>query len=55
MPYLLFVSLLWAFSFGLIKRLTGLDGAFISAARLGLELTPLDRTLAWTFLEAEPA
>lgn len=38
MPYLLFVSLLWAFSFGLIKKLTGLDGAFISAARLGLAL-----------------
>jgi drug/metabolite transporter (DMT)-like permease len=37
-PYLLFVSLLWAFSFGLIKKLTGLDGAFISAARLGLAL-----------------
>lgn len=38
MPYLLFVSLLWAFSFGLIKKLTGLDGAFIAAARLGLAL-----------------
>jgi drug/metabolite transporter (DMT)-like permease len=37
-PYLLFVSLLWAFSFGLIKKLTGLDPAFISAARLGLAL-----------------
>ena len=35
---LLLVSFLWAFSFGLIKRLTGLDGAFISAARLGLAL-----------------
>ena len=38
MPLLLLVSLLWAFSFGLIKRLTGLDGAFIAAARLGLAL-----------------
>lgn len=39
MPYLLAVSLLWAFSFGLIKgRLAGLDSAFISAARLGLAL-----------------
>ncbi len=38
MPLLLLVTLFWAFSFGLIKRLTGLDGAFISAARLGLAL-----------------
>ena len=39
MPYLVAVSLLWAFSFGLIKgRLAGLDTAFISAARLGLAL-----------------
>jgi drug/metabolite transporter (DMT)-like permease len=38
MPLLLLVSIIWAFSFGLIKRLTGLDGAFISAARLGLAL-----------------
>lgn len=39
MPLLLFVSLLWAFSFGLIKHLSaGFDGAFISAARLGLAL-----------------
>jgi drug/metabolite transporter (DMT)-like permease len=35
---LLLVSVLWAFSFGLVKQLTGLDGAFISAARLGLAL-----------------
>ena len=35
---LLLVSFIWAFSFGLIKRLTGLDGAFISAARLTLAL-----------------
>jgi drug/metabolite transporter (DMT)-like permease len=39
MPLLFLVSLLWAFSFGLIKgRLAGLDSAFISAARLGLAL-----------------
>lgn len=38
MLLLLLVSCLWAFSFGLIKRLTGLDGAFISAARLALAL-----------------
>ena len=39
MALLLVVSLLWAFSFGLIKRhLAGLDSAFISAARLGLAL-----------------
>lgn len=39
MAYLLAVSIVWAFSFGLIKgRLAGLDSAFISAARLGLAL-----------------
>ena len=39
MPYLVAVSLLWAFSFGLIKgRLVGLDPSFVSAARLGLAL-----------------
>ena len=39
MPLLLVVSLLWAFSFGLIKgRLAGLDSAFVAAARLGLAL-----------------
>lgn len=39
MVHLVLVSLLWAFSFGLIKdRLAGLDSAFISAARLGLAL-----------------
>jgi drug/metabolite transporter (DMT)-like permease len=39
MSFLLIVSLLWAFSFGLIKHLTGgFDGAFISASRLGLAL-----------------
>ena len=39
MLLLVLVSLLWAFSFGLIKgRLAGLDSAFISAARLFLAL-----------------
>ena len=38
MPLLLLVTLIWAFSFGLIKHLTGFDGAFLSAARLGLAL-----------------
>ena len=38
MPLLLLTSLLWAFSFGLTKRLTGLDAAFISFARLSLAL-----------------
>lgn len=37
MALLLLVSIIWAFSFGLIKRL-GLDGTFVSAARLGLAL-----------------
>lgn len=41
MPFLLVTSLLWAFSFGLTKKLAGLDGAFISAARLGLALLVL--------------
>ena len=39
MPYLLVVSIIWAFSFGLTKgKLAGLDSAFISAARLSLAL-----------------
>ena len=38
MLLLFLTSLLWAFSFGLTKQLAGLDGAFISAARLGLAL-----------------
>jgi drug/metabolite transporter (DMT)-like permease len=48
MLYLLSVSLLWAFSFGLIKgRLAGLDSAFISAARLGLALVVFLPFLRW--------
>ncbi|HTL68192.1 MAG TPA: EamA family transporter [Lacunisphaera sp.] len=39
MVYLVVVSFLWAFSFGLIKgRLAGIDSSFISAARLLLAL-----------------
>ena len=39
MPYLILVSLLWAFSFGLIKtQLAGIDSAFVAAARLALAL-----------------
>lgn len=37
MTHLLVVSLLWAFSFGLIKtQLTGVDSAFVAAVRLAL-------------------
>ena len=37
MPYLLFVSFVWAFSFGLIKgELSGVDPYFVAFARLGL-------------------
>jgi len=60
MIYLLFVSLLWAFSFGLIKgNLTGLDSNFVSFARLLLSLIvflPLvkfkkvDRKLSWRLI-----
>lgn len=39
MYYLIAVSLLWAFSFGLTKGLmTGIEGSFVAAARLGLAL-----------------
>ena len=39
MVLLIVVSLIWAFSFGLIKRyLVGVDSTFVSAARLGLSL-----------------
>src|SRR5687767_14932020 len=39
MIHLVIVSLLWAFSFGLIKRYLGdVDSAFVSASRLGLAL-----------------
>jgi drug/metabolite transporter (DMT)-like permease len=39
MPYLIVVSFIWAFSFGLTKgQLAGVDSTLISAARLGLAL-----------------
>ena len=39
MPFLIIVSLIWAFSFGLIKdRLAGLDANAVAAVRLGLAL-----------------
>jgi drug/metabolite transporter (DMT)-like permease len=39
MPYLLITSLLWAFSFGLIKRHLGnVDSSFVTVARLALAL-----------------
>ena len=39
MVYLLVVSIIWAFSFGLIKnQLAGLDANFIAAARLLVSL-----------------
>ena len=39
MIYLLITSLLWAFSFGLVKNsLSGIDSNFVAAARLGISL-----------------
>ena len=39
MPHLLLVSLIWAFSFGLIKsRLVGIDSTFVAAVRVALAL-----------------
>ncbi len=39
MPHLLLVSLIWAFSFGLIKtRLVGVDSTFVAAVRVALAL-----------------
>lgn len=52
MPQLLLVSLIWAFSFGLVKHhLAGVDGAFLAAARVSLALVvflPLLRPRALT-------
>jgi drug/metabolite transporter (DMT)-like permease len=48
MVLLLIVSLIWAFSFGLIKRfLVGVDSTFVSAARLGLALLVFLPILRW--------
>jgi len=56
MLLLVAVSLLWAFSFGLIKgRLGGLDSAFVSAARLGLALLVFLPFFRWRGLRARIA
>ena len=54
MALLLLVSVIWAFSFGLIKRL-GLDGTFVSAARLGLAFLVFLPFLRWRGLAARTA
>lgn len=56
MPLLITVSLIWAFSFGLIKRhLVGIDSAFVAAARLGLALLVFLPFLRWRGLTARMA
>jgi len=48
MVQLIIVSLLWAFSFGLIKRfLGGVDSSFVAAVRLGLALLVFLPLLRW--------
>jgi drug/metabolite transporter (DMT)-like permease len=48
MVQLIIVSLIWAFSFGLIKRfLGGVDSSFVSAVRLGLALLVFLPLLRW--------
>lgn len=48
MGYLVTVSLLWAFSFGLTKGLTaGLDGTYVAAVRLGFALLVFLPFLRW--------
>lgn len=44
---LLLVSLIWAFSFGLVKSVSELNSAFVAAARLGLALLVLLPFLRW--------
>src|SRR5688572_7684577 len=52
MLQLIVVSIIWAFSFGLIKRfLGGVDSTFVSAARLGLALLVFLPFLRWRGLE----
>lgn len=36
MPFLIAVSLIWAFSFGIMGRLTGLDSTFVATVRLSI-------------------
>lgn len=53
MAHLLVVSLIWAFSFGLIKRhLAGVDSAFVTTVRLGLALLVFLPFLRWRGLAA---
>lgn len=53
MPFLVAVSLLWAFSFGLIKgRLAGLDSSFVAAARLGFAVLVFAPFFRWRGLTA---
>ncbi len=56
MPYLIAVSLLWAFSFGLTKGLTtGIDGTFVATARLLLALLVFLPFLRWKGLTLRTA
>src|SRR4051812_24650338 len=53
---LIVVSLLWAFSFGLIKRyLTGVDSTFVTTVRLGLALLVFLPFLRWRAVAARTA
>ncbi len=53
MLYLLLVSVIWAFSFGLTKGLVaGLDGTFVATARLGLALVVFLPFLRWRGIPA---
>jgi len=56
MALLIFVSLLWAFSFGLIKRfLGGVDSSLVAAIRLGLALLVFLPLLRWRGLRPRVA
>lgn len=56
MPFLIAVSLLWAFSFGLIKgRLAGLDSALVTALRLGFAFLVFLPFLRWRGLRPRGA
>lgn len=56
MPYLLAVSLIWAASFGLLKRhLAGVDPDVVNAARLGLALLVFAPALRWRGVGARRA
>jgi drug/metabolite transporter (DMT)-like permease len=55
MPLLLIASLIFAFSFGLLKRLTGLDSSFVAAVRLGLALLVFLPFFRWRGLTVRTA